>query len=47
MHRDRMQTNLDVLSFELAHEEMDPIDALDNGEAGRIGPDPDAYDWVP
>jgi 2,5-diketo-D-gluconate reductase A len=47
MHRDRMQTNLDVFSFELTDEEVDAIDALDNGEAGRIGPNPDTYDWVP
>ena len=47
LHRDRMETNLDVFSFELTDEEMDAIDALDNGEAGRIGPHPDSYDWVP
>ena len=47
LHRDRMQTNLEVLRFELTDQEMDAIDALDNGEAGRIGPNPDTYDWVP
>jgi 2,5-diketo-D-gluconate reductase A len=46
MHRDRMKANLD-LGFELSQEEIATIDALDRGEAGRVGPNPDAFDWLP
>jgi 2,5-diketo-D-gluconate reductase A len=45
--RDRMQTNLDLFSFELTAQDMAAIDTLDDGEAGRIGPHPDTFAWVP
>lgn len=36
----RITANFDVFGFELTGEQMDAINALDNG--GRIGPDPDS-----
>jgi 2,5-diketo-D-gluconate reductase A len=46
-HRPRMEENLALVDFELSPDEMDTIDALDEGEEGRIGPHPDSMDWVP
>src|SRR5215217_5074483 len=42
----RMKENFDVFDFELANDDMEKIDALDKGEAGRTGPNPDAFDHV-
>lgn len=47
MHRERMRENLDLFDFDLSPTEVASIDALDKGEAGRIGPNPDTFDWVP
>jgi 2,5-diketo-D-gluconate reductase A len=46
-HRERMQENFDLFDFELSPEEMASIDALDQGESGRIGGNPDTWDWIP
>jgi 2,5-diketo-D-gluconate reductase A len=43
---ERMAENLDVFDFELDAGEMAAIDALDKGEPGRVGPDPDTYEGV-
>ncbi|MBM7366370.1 aldo/keto reductase [Gordonia hydrophobica] len=43
----RMAQNIAVFDFELAPAELAAIDALDRGEVGRRGPDPDTFDWVP
>jgi 2,5-diketo-D-gluconate reductase A len=43
----RMHENLDIFGFELDALEMEAITRLDQGEAGRIGPHPDTFDWVP
>jgi 2,5-diketo-D-gluconate reductase A len=42
--RDRMEENLHVFDFELSAEEIASIDALDKGESGRVGPNPDTYE---
>jgi 2,5-diketo-D-gluconate reductase A len=44
---ERMRENLDLFDFELSAAEVARIDALDRGEAGRIGPNPDTFDWLP
>ncbi len=44
---DRMKENIALFDFELSAEEMRAIDALDAGEDGRIGPNPDTFDYVP
>ena len=44
---ERMTENFRVFDFALADEDMAAIDALDRGEDGRIGPNPDQFDWVP
>jgi len=33
--------------FELEADEITAIDDLDNGQHGRIGPDPDTFAWIP
>ena len=40
---ERMAQNLAVFDFELTTEEIASIDALDKGEGGRVGPNPDIY----
>jgi 2,5-diketo-D-gluconate reductase A len=47
MHHERMEENAHVFDFELSAEEMASIDALDWGEGGRIGPNPNTFDWIP
>ncbi len=47
MHRDRMAENFAVLDFELPAEDVATIDALDQGEAGRRGPHPETFAWIP
>jgi 2,5-diketo-D-gluconate reductase A len=47
MQRARMEENLALFDFDLSTDEVAAIDALDNGESGRIGPNPDTFDWVP
>jgi len=44
---ERMTENIRIFDFALADEDMAAIDALDRGEDGRIGPNPDQFDWVP
>ncbi|MFL6085497.1 MAG: aldo/keto reductase, partial [Mycobacterium sp.] len=33
--------------FELGNSDMDAISALDQGQSGRTGPNPDTFDYVP
>lgn len=47
MHRERMEENLRIFDFALTDSEVAAIDALDEGEAGRIGPNPNVFDWIP
>ncbi|TIC82954.1 aldo/keto reductase [Nocardioides sp. GY 10127] len=46
-HRERMVENFDLFDFSLTDAEMDAISALDQGEDGRTGPNPDTFDYVP
>lgn len=41
--RSRMKENIDVLDFELTPDEMEQVGALDQGDAGRIGPHPEVF----
>jgi 2,5-diketo-D-gluconate reductase A len=43
----RMKENFEIFDFELAPDDVRAISALDQGEAGRIGPNPDRFDWIP
>ncbi|HUA04893.1 MAG TPA: aldo/keto reductase [Solirubrobacteraceae bacterium] len=43
---ERMAENINVFDFDLSTEQMSTIDALDKGEAGRVGPNPDTYEGV-
>lgn len=47
MHRERMQQNFDLFDFELSDTHMSAIAGLDLGEAGRLGPNPDEFDYIP
>jgi 2,5-diketo-D-gluconate reductase A len=44
---DRMRSNFELFDFELNSSDMDAISALDKGEAGRTGPNPDKFDYIP
>jgi 2,5-diketo-D-gluconate reductase A len=43
----RIRENFDLFDFELEAFDVDAIDALDRGEAGRDGPHPDVMSYVP
>lgn len=43
----RMAENFAIFDFSLAPDDVAAISALDQGEAGRIGPNPDVFDWIP
>ncbi|MBA8805953.1 2,5-diketo-D-gluconate reductase A [Nocardioides ginsengisegetis] len=47
MREERMRENFDVFDFTLSVDEVAAISALDEGEDGRIGPNPDVFDYVP
>ena len=44
---ERMAENLALFDFELDDAAMQAITALDRGEDGRTGPNPDTFDWIP
>jgi 2,5-diketo-D-gluconate reductase A len=44
---ERIKENLEIFDFELSDEDIDAITALDKGEAGRQGPNPDDFNWIP
>jgi 2,5-diketo-D-gluconate reductase A len=44
---ERIRENFAIFDFELSGEDMAAIDALDRGEEGRRGPNPDVFDYVP
>jgi 2,5-diketo-D-gluconate reductase A len=43
----RMRENHDIFDFELDGDDMAAISGLDKGEAGRTGPNPDTFDYIP
>jgi 2,5-diketo-D-gluconate reductase A len=43
----RIKDNFALFDFELGTEDFDAISALDKGEGGRIGPNPDTFDYIP
>ena len=44
---ERMKSNFELFDFELKSSDMDAISALDKGESGRTGPNPDTFDYIP
>jgi len=44
---DRMRANFDLFDFELDGADMEAISALDRGESGRTGPNPNTFDYIP
>ncbi|MDR3658045.1 MAG: aldo/keto reductase [Mycobacterium sp.] len=44
---ERIESNFELFDFDLDSADMDAISALDKGESGRTGPDPDTFDYVP
>jgi 2,5-diketo-D-gluconate reductase A len=44
---DRIRENFALFDFELSAGDMAAIDALERGEEGRTGPNPDVFDYVP
>jgi 2,5-diketo-D-gluconate reductase A len=47
VRRERLQENFQVFDFALTAEQVAAITALDKGEAGRAGANPDVMDWIP
>ena len=43
----RMQENFETFDFELTEEDLAMISALNKGEDGRTGPNPDVFDMIP
>ena len=44
---ERMAENAALFDFELDDQAMESITALDRGEDGRTGPNPDEFDYIP
>ncbi|GAB3017443.1 oxidoreductase [Nocardioides flavus (ex Wang et al. 2016)] len=47
MNPERMRQNLEIFDFELDAAQVSALAGLDQGEAGRTGPNPDTFDWIP
>ena len=43
----RIKDNFALFDFELGQDDVDAITTLDQGASGRIGPNPDTFDYVP
>ena len=43
----RIQENYALFDFELADHDVDALTALNKGEDGRTGPNPDTFDYIP
>jgi 2,5-diketo-D-gluconate reductase A len=44
---ERMTSNFEIFDFSLDDDDMNAISGLDRGEAGRTGPNPDEFDYIP
>jgi 2,5-diketo-D-gluconate reductase A len=44
---ERVKQNFALFDFELGDADIDALSGLDKGEAGRQGPNPDTFDYVP
>jgi 2,5-diketo-D-gluconate reductase A len=47
MHAQRIRENFEIFDFEINDEEIEALTALDKGEAGRRGPNPDTFAYLP
>jgi 2,5-diketo-D-gluconate reductase A len=45
-HRERIDENFALFDFELTDDDMAAIAALDRGESGRTGPNPNTFDMI-
>ncbi|MDT5339367.1 MAG: 2,5-diketo-D-gluconate reductase [Mycobacterium sp.] len=43
----RIEENYALFDFELSEHDVDELTALDKGEDGRTGPNPDTFDYIP
>ncbi len=43
----RIEENYALFDFELSEHDVDALTALDKGEDGRTGPNPDTFDYIP
>jgi 2,5-diketo-D-gluconate reductase A len=43
---ERIRENIQIFDFELEEDDLERIDELDRGEAGRTGPHPDRFDYA-
>ncbi len=43
----RMQENFEIFDFSLDDRDISEVSALNQGEAGRFGPDPKVFDYIP
>ena len=43
---ERIRENFALFDFELTNSDMDALTALDRGETGRTGPNPDQFDYI-
>lgn len=47
IHPQRMKENFEIFDFDLGDEEIEALAALDKGEVGRMGPNPDTFAYIP
>jgi 2,5-diketo-D-gluconate reductase A len=46
VHPQRIKDNFEIFDFDLGDEEIEALTALDQGAAGRMGPDPDTFAYI-